>query len=200
MAQQRAQAVRDALDGARDFNNWLIAQMDADLTGLSPAFTTPDIATMRTAFLDLIALRNIAQGLPVPGPATGVKVYRGTAPGAETVLVATLGAVLTYTDTGSAGTSGTPPPTMNTAQLPNVAGVTVTPSASGGTFAAGAYYWVVTAVNALGETLPSLEVTATLTGAASSVVLNWNTLPAGYPQPAAPYRFLLNATQVIGPL
>lgn len=41
--------------------------------------------------------------------ATGYKVYRGTAAGAENVLVATLANVTTYTDTGLAGTAGAPP-------------------------------------------------------------------------------------------
>lgn len=50
--------------------------------------------------------------------ATGYKVYRGTAPGAENALIATLGNVLTYTDTGTAG-SGASPPGSNTAQIGN---------------------------------------------------------------------------------
>lgn len=41
--------------------------------------------------------------------ATGYKVYRGTTAGGQNILVATLGAVLTYTDTGIAGTAGTVP-------------------------------------------------------------------------------------------
>ena len=43
--------------------------------------------------------------------ATGWKVYRGTAPGAENVLVTTItsGATLTYTDTGASTGPGTPP-------------------------------------------------------------------------------------------
>lgn len=41
--------------------------------------------------------------------ATGYRLYRGTATGAENVLVAALGTVTTYTDTGTAGTAGTPP-------------------------------------------------------------------------------------------
>lgn len=41
--------------------------------------------------------------------ATGYKVYRGTTAGGQSVLVATVGAVLTYTDTGTAGTAGTVP-------------------------------------------------------------------------------------------
>lgn len=45
---------------------------------------------------------------------SGFKVYRGTAPGAENVLVATLGNVTTYTDTGAAGTAATVPATNNT--------------------------------------------------------------------------------------
>jgi hypothetical protein len=51
------------------------------------------------------------------------------------------------------------------------------PSANGGSFAANAYYWVVTAVNDAGETTPSNEVTATLTGTTSSVGLGWNPVP-----------------------
>jgi hypothetical protein len=47
--------------------------------------------------------------------ATGYKVYRGTVTGAEDTLVATLGAVITYTDTGIAGTAGEPPTANTTA-------------------------------------------------------------------------------------
>lgn len=45
----------------------------------------------------------------LPATTVGVRVYRGTATGAENVLVATLGAVVAYTDTGTAGTAGAPP-------------------------------------------------------------------------------------------
>lgn len=41
--------------------------------------------------------------------ATGYKIYRGTAAGAENILVATVAAVTTYTDIGGAGTAGAPP-------------------------------------------------------------------------------------------
>lgn len=52
----------------------------------------------------------------LPAGTTNVKVYRGTGPGAENVLVTTLGPVTAYTDTGTAGTGATPP-TKNTAQI-----------------------------------------------------------------------------------
>jgi hypothetical protein len=40
----------------------------------------------------------------------GYKIYRGTATGAENLLITTVGpTVTTYTDTGAAGTSATPP-------------------------------------------------------------------------------------------
>jgi hypothetical protein len=52
--------------------------------------------------------------------------------------------------------------------------LTAVSSATGGTFAAGAYYWVITATNANGETIKSNEVTKTLTGSASSVALSWD--------------------------
>jgi hypothetical protein len=45
--------------------------------------------------------------------------------------------------------------------------------ATGGTLAAGRYYYVVSAVLPGGETAPSNEVMAETTGATSSVVLNW---------------------------
>lgn len=51
-----------------------------------------------------------------------------------------------------------------------------TTSSTGGTFAAGTYYWKITGRSASGETLPSNEVTATLTGSTSSQPLSW---PAG---------------------
>lgn len=43
---------------------------------------------------------------------------------------------------------------------------------TGGTFTAGATFWKITAINASGESMPSNEVTATLT-ATSTQVLNW---------------------------
>lgn len=53
---------------------------------------------------------------PLPPGTTGVKVYRGTVPGTENALIATLGAVLTYIDTGTAGGAATPP-VLNTAEI-----------------------------------------------------------------------------------
>ena len=41
--------------------------------------------------------------------ATGYNIYRGILPALENTLVATVGAVTTYTDTGSAGSGGIPP-------------------------------------------------------------------------------------------
>ena len=49
----------------------------------------------------------------VPG-ATGYKVYRATTTGGENVLVATLGTVAAYTDTGTVGVAATPPTTNTT--------------------------------------------------------------------------------------
>lgn len=49
--------------------------------------------------------------------ATGYKVYRGTATGAENVLVATLGLVTTYTDTGTAGSAAVLPNANTTSSV-----------------------------------------------------------------------------------
>lgn len=47
--------------------------------------------------------------------ATGYKIYRGTATGAENALVGTVGQVTTFTDTGAAGSGATPPASNNSA-------------------------------------------------------------------------------------
>jgi hypothetical protein len=67
------------------------------------------------------------------------------------------------------------------ATLCNVSGATAPPvlvlgttSTTGGTFAAGTYYWKITASSSSGQTLPSNEVTATTTGATSSQPLSWS--------------------------
>lgn len=57
--------------------------------------------------------------------------------------------------------------------LPTPSGVTATPSATGGTLAAGTYTYRVSAVNAQGETLASAAVTASTTGTTSSVAVSW---------------------------
>lgn len=45
----------------------------------------------------------------LPAGTAGVKVYRGTSSNGENALITTLGAVTSYTDTGSAGSAATPP-------------------------------------------------------------------------------------------
>lgn len=61
-----------------------------------------------TALLTGATSTQVLSWATVPS-ATGFRVYRGTAPGAENKLVATLGVVTTYTDTGAAGTTASVP-------------------------------------------------------------------------------------------
>jgi hypothetical protein len=56
-------------------------------------------------------------------------------------------------------------------------GVAVVPVAGGGSFSAGEQFWVITAVTATGESLPSSEVSATITSAAGSARLTWKRVP-----------------------
>ena len=74
-------------------------------------------------------------------------------------------------------TSWTASTGITVASLPIPSGLTVTPSATGGTFAAGAEFWVITATTANGETTKSNEVTATFSGSTSSATLNWPAQP-----------------------
>lgn len=61
---------------------------------------------------------------------------------------------------------------------PAPTGLAAAPVVGGGTFAANTYYWVVTGLDAAGETTASNEATAViaLNGSAN---LTWNALPAG---------------------
>lgn len=52
-------------------------------------------------------------------------------------------------------------------------GLTILPSGTGGTLAAGSWFYVITSTMSHGESLQSNEVEATTVGTTSSVVLNW---------------------------
>lgn len=106
--------------------------------------------------------------------ATGYKIYRGTVAGGAKTLIATLGQVTTYTDTGLTGTAATVP-TTNTAGVTAPTATLGTTATSGGTFAAGTYYWIVTATTSAGETVASNEVSATL-AVNGTQVLNWGAI------------------------
>lgn len=58
-------------------------------------------------------------------------------------------------------------------------GFSLTPSATGGTLAAGDYFYCVTAILANGETAPTAEIEVTLTGTTSSVHAAWFAPAAG---------------------
>ena len=55
--------------------------------------------------------------------------------------------------------------------------LSITTSNIGGTLAAAAYYWVVTAIDKSGETTPSNEVSYTWAQSQGSAVLSWTPLP-----------------------
>jgi hypothetical protein len=61
-------------------------------------------------------------------------------------------------------------------------GLSATGSGTGGSFAAGTYFWVITAIDGNGETTKSNEVQTVLTGSTSSVALSWSVVDgaAGY--------------------
>ena len=103
--------------------------------------------------------------------ATGYRVYRGTATGAQTVYYA-VGAVTSYVDTGSTATAGTPSGT-NTTGLATPVQAALATVTTGGTLAAATYFYVVSATNSIGETLKSNEQSVATTGATSSNTVSW---------------------------
>lgn len=77
--------------------------------------------------------------------ATGYAIYRGTAAGAESLFYTT--ATNSFTDTGAAGTTGTVTNVVSTAvAAPGT--ITPTGSTTGGTLAAGTYFYKVTSLGA----------------------------------------------------
>lgn len=65
----------------------------------------------------------------------------------------------------------------NTAKLPAPVQSAASTATTGGTLAAGTYFYVITATNAAGETTRSNEISITTTGATSTVTLNWDAVP-----------------------
>jgi hypothetical protein len=90
---------------------WKITGTNAAGETTGSAEATVAVAASGTATLTWSAL---------PSGTTGVKVYRGTVTNTENVLVATLGAVVTYTDTGTAGTAATVPAVSSAAPAATV--------------------------------------------------------------------------------
>lgn len=76
-------------------------------------------------------------------------------------------------------------PTIGLAAL---TGLAAAASTTGGTLAAGSYYYKVTALNAAGETAGSTEVSVTTTGSTGSVSLTWNAPGNPATQPITGYR------------
>lgn len=65
------------------------------------------------------------------------------------------------------------PQTYDITTIAVPASITISPSTSGGTLPAGAHFYVVTALNANGETIASAEVTTVNTGSTSSNLIGW---------------------------
>ncbi|HEX5446503.1 MAG TPA: right-handed parallel beta-helix repeat-containing protein, partial [Pirellulales bacterium] len=105
--------------------------------------------------------------------ATGYKIYRGTSPGQQNQLVAVInnGRTTSFADAGGL-TSATPPAT-NTAGLSAPALQAVTPQTTG-SLVPGTYDYVITAVNAQGETLASNELQGTANPLDASMQLTWS--------------------------
>lgn len=59
-------------------------------------------------------------------------------------------------------------------------GLAATPSASGGSLATATYYYKVSAVDSVGETVGSSEVSAAVTGPNGSVALTWTAVPGAH--------------------
>lgn len=105
--------------------------------------------------------------------ATSYRIYRGTAAGAESLYYTSN--TTSFTDIGAGGsTVGTVPVTNTAIKATAIPGsVSATGAGTGGALPAATYYYVVTAVDGLGETLGSTEVNYVATGTTSNVLIQW---------------------------
>jgi hypothetical protein len=107
--------------------------------------------------------------------ATGYRIYRGTSPGSEPTLLATIasGSATAFTDDGATLTTAYTPLT-NTAYVTTPTQTAPALAGGGSLTLATPYYWVITATTAAGETWQSNEVTLTPSGGNQTGTLNWN--------------------------
>lgn len=107
-----------------------------------------------------------------PG-AVSYRIYRGVATNTQTLYYTST--TTNFTDVGSGGSTTGTVPTVNTAIKATAipAGVSATGSATGGVLPAATYYYVITSVDALGETLASTEVNYAASGSTSNILLQW---------------------------
>lgn len=105
------------------------------------------------------------------GGAKSYNIYRGTASGAETQLIATVSGT-TFSDTQlQYDPMLASPPTSGSMTVPSVSGAT---AVAGGSLAVGTTYdYVVTALGATGESLASNQVSASTSAGLQSVMLTW---------------------------
>lgn len=106
--------------------------------------------------------------------AVSYNIYRADASGGESSSPALVDNVAgtTYTDTGTAVSSGSVP-ASNTSALSAPTQTTPSTASSGGGLATGTYYYVVTATNSYGETTASNEESIAVTGPSGEVTVNW---------------------------
>ncbi|HQU42081.1 MAG TPA: hypothetical protein PK867_04680, partial [Pirellulales bacterium] len=108
--------------------------------------------------------------------ATRYSVYRGTSAGSESVLVKNTTGTSLF-DSGYPGTPATLP-AGNTAVIPAPTMNTPAGLTSGGSLAAGTYWYAVTAITASGETTaPTVDESATVaSGSSGEVIVVWNSV------------------------
>jgi hypothetical protein len=119
---------------------------------------------------------------------TGYKIYRGGASGGENVYY-TVGAVLTFTDTGAAATNGSPTPSAAATQIPAPQQAAATSAPIGGTLVnPQEYFYVVSALYGNLESMPSNEENVVAAGAASSNTVSWTAAPTFNNQSPTGYK------------
>jgi hypothetical protein len=64
-AGQLALQLRDTLIQIQQFNTWLVATPDANLTGMTPGYTAGEVATLKSAIADLAQLATVYQGTAI---------------------------------------------------------------------------------------------------------------------------------------
>src|SRR6185437_13791552 len=101
---------------------------------------------------------------------TGYNIYRGTAAGAENILAGHVAAgILSFNDTGA----GVVAPAVNGTRLIPPVLNPIPPANVGGALAVNTYYYVVTAISPIGETIASGEQSQFTTAGDQTLNLSW---------------------------
>lgn len=157
-------AVGSASGGTLAAATYYYKVVSVDARGLTVGSTEVSATTTGTT-------SSVTIGWTAAPGAVSYRVYKGVASNTQTAYFST--SSLNYVDTGVAGTAGTVPSSSTAIPTTVAPGSVAATAAAGGGLAVQTWYYKVTSVDALGETIGSSEVSAATSSSNLSVNITW---------------------------